>query len=86
MTLNELIPAIRSLSPAEKFQLVQIVLQQLAIEDGVTILPPKTLSMPLSPIHKKSLRGCLKSYAKPGLFTQEQDAWQTVASEKHESR
>lgn len=84
MTLNELIPAIRSLSHADKFQLVQIVLQQLAIEDGVNILPPKTLS--LSPIHKKSLRGCLKSYAKPDLFAQEQDAWQTVASEKHESR
>lgn len=37
MTLNELIPAISSLSHAEKFQLVQIVLQQLAIEDGVSI-------------------------------------------------
>ncbi|NJK60921.1 MAG: hypothetical protein HC918_12675 [Oscillatoriales cyanobacterium SM2_1_8] len=40
MTLNELIPAIRSLSHADKFQLVQIVLQQLAIEDGINIPPP----------------------------------------------
>jgi len=42
MTLNELIPAIRSLSHAEKFQLVQIVLQQLDIENGVNIPPPTT--------------------------------------------
>jgi hypothetical protein len=33
---------------------------------------------------RKSLRGCLKHYAKPELMTQEQDAWQTAASEKHE--
>ncbi len=34
----------------------------------------------------RSLRGCLKQYAKPELITQEQQAWQTAASEKHESR
>jgi hypothetical protein len=35
---------------------------------------------------KKSLRGCLKHYAKPDLMAQEQDVWQTVVSEKHERR
>ncbi len=35
MTLDELIPTILSLSHADKFRLVQIVLQQLAEEDGV---------------------------------------------------
>ena len=33
---------------------------------------------------KKSLRGCLKQYAKPELISQEQHVWQAVASEKHE--
>ena len=32
---------------------------------------------------QKSLRGCLKHYAKPDLIAQEQDVWQTIASEKH---
>ena len=35
---------------------------------------------------KKSLRGCLGSYAKPDLIAQEQDAWQAAASEKHVCR
>ena len=35
---------------------------------------------------RRSLRGCLKQYAKPELMTQEQHAWQTAASEKHEPR
>ena len=35
---------------------------------------------------RRSLRGCLKQYAKPDLMTQEQDAWQRAASEKHEPR
>jgi len=37
-------------------------------------------------IRKKSLRGCLKHYAKPDLIAQEQDAWQSAVSEKHEHR
>ena len=40
MTFNELMPAIQSLSHADKFRLVQIVLQQLAEEDGVEIQQP----------------------------------------------
>jgi hypothetical protein len=35
---------------------------------------------------RRSLRGCLKQYAKPELIDQEQHAWQTAASEKHEPR
>jgi hypothetical protein len=37
-------------------------------------------------IPKKSLRGSLKHYAKPDLIAQEENAWQTVAGEKHERR
>lgn len=37
-------------------------------------------------IRKKSLRGCLRRYAKPELIAQEQDAWLAAVSEKHERR
>lgn len=37
-------------------------------------------------IRKKSLRGCLRRYAKPDLIAQEQDAWPAAVSEKHERR
>ena len=51
-------------------------------EVEIIVLPapaqPMRLVMP-----KKSLRGCFKHYAKPELIAQEQDAWQTAASEKH---
>ena len=53
---------ISELSRADKFQLVQIVLQQLAAEQGIE--KPK-----------KSLRGTLKHYANPSLIEQEQTAW-----------
>lgn len=35
MTANELLPSVTTLSHAEKFRLVQIVLQQLAEEEGI---------------------------------------------------
>ncbi|HHW88298.1 MAG TPA: hypothetical protein GX400_19095 [Chloroflexi bacterium] len=35
MTINELMPVVTSLSHADKFRLVQIVLQRLAQEEGV---------------------------------------------------
>lgn len=38
MTINELLPSVATLSPAEKFRLVQIVLQQLAEEEGIANL------------------------------------------------
>ena len=37
-------------------------------------------------VPNKSLRGCLKQYAKPDLLNQEEDAWPAVAGEKHEPR
>ena len=36
MTITELMPAVTSLSHADKFRLVQLVLQQLAQEEGVS--------------------------------------------------
>ncbi len=39
MSLDELLPAIQSLSQAEKFTLAQIVLQQLAVAEGVSPSP-----------------------------------------------
>jgi len=36
MTVNALLPSVATLSHAEKFRLVQIVLQQLAEEEGAT--------------------------------------------------
>lgn len=35
MTVSELLPSVTSLSHAEKFRLVQIVLRQLAEEEGI---------------------------------------------------
>ena len=38
MTIHEVLPSVASLSHAEKFQLVQIVLRQLAEEEGIASL------------------------------------------------
>ncbi len=35
MTINQLMPVVKSLSHADKFRLMQILLQQLAQEEGV---------------------------------------------------
>ncbi|CDH43903.1 hypothetical protein BN874_1390029 [Candidatus Contendobacter odensis Run_B_J11] len=41
MTVNELLPSVATLSHADKFRLVQIVLRQLAEEEGIASpLPP----------------------------------------------
>ena len=50
------------------------------------IVLPAPQAIAQSPAGKKSLRGRLKSYANPDLIAQEQEAWQAVAREKHESR
>lgn len=39
MTINELMPSVATLSHVEKFRLVQIVLQQLAEEEGIASQP-----------------------------------------------
>jgi hypothetical protein len=91
-SLVELLPAIATLSHAEKFQLVQLVLAQLAQEDGIEI---KQLQQPVfspseirshSTVPRKNLRGCLKHYAQPHLIAQEQNIWQTVVGENDEYR
>ncbi|MBS0352454.1 hypothetical protein [Plasticicumulans sp.] len=40
MTIDQILPAVASLSHVEKFQLLQIVLQQLAEEEGITSQSP----------------------------------------------
>lgn len=70
-SIAELLPSIATLSPADKFRLVQIILQQLAAE--------QSLKTP-----KKSLRGTLKHYANPSLIDQEQTAWLNVLGEGHD--
>ena len=39
MTINELLPSVATLSHAEKFRLAQIILQQLAAEEGIADQP-----------------------------------------------
>ena len=51
----------------------------------IIVLPAFQATEPSSTT-KKSLRGCLKSYAKPELIVQEQEAWQAAVSKKHEPR
>ncbi len=48
------------------------------------IVLPAPLPTAQSPTTKRSLRGCLKTYANPELMAQEQDAWQAAVREKHE--
>jgi len=95
MTVNELLPSVAVLSHAEKFRLVQIVLRQLAEEEGIPSEPaddfephryfgaarhaPET--QPPQSL-KRSLRGCLKPYAKPELMDQEREAWPVPEGEK----
>ncbi len=50
------------------------------VENIVPHAPAPTMRLVMP---KKSLRGCLKHYAKTELTAQEQDAWQAAASEKH---
>lgn len=50
----------------------------------IIILPLQ--AQPAPKTHKKSLRGCLKQYAKPELIADEKSAWQNAAVEKYESR
>lgn len=50
----------------------------------IVLASPRQIALPAP--QKKSLRGALKHYAKPDLIAQEQGAWQTAISEKHEHR
>lgn len=80
-TLTQLLPTLSTLTPTEKFQLIQLILIQLAQETQPN--PTQSHRHPLFPT-PKSLRGCLKQYAKPELIDQEQNIWQTAVIEKHQ--
>jgi hypothetical protein len=43
MSIAELLPSVVSLPHADKFRLVQLLLEQLAKEDGVALQPPVTI-------------------------------------------
>lgn len=60
--------------------------QQFWGQEVEIIVLPVPQAPAQSPADKRSLRGRLKSYAKPELIAQEQEAWQTAAGEKHGSR
>jgi hypothetical protein len=77
-SILDLLPSISTLSYADKFRLIQLVLEQLAQENNIEIaLHPVT--------RKKTLRGCLKNYAQPNLIAQEQDIWPAIVggSDEH---
>jgi hypothetical protein len=50
----------------------------------IIVLSERHLEQP--PAWKKSLRGCLQSYAQPELISTEADAWAEAAGEKYASR
>jgi len=54
MSIAELLPSIATLSHADKFQLAQIVLQQLAQEDGIMISSNTTEIARLSEVALKN--------------------------------
>jgi len=93
-SIAELLPSISDLSHAEKFQLVQIVLAQLAAEQGIktpqsSSFDPRqffgtTQHIQQLTVFKKSLRGTLKHYANPSLIDHEQTAWLNAVRDDHE--
>lgn len=60
--------------------------QQFWGQDVEIIVLPAPQPPAQSSTEKRSLRGSLRSYAKPELMAQEQEAWQAAAGEKHEPR
>lgn len=78
--------AIRSIQTVKNGEIhLQLPQQFWGQEVEIIVLPaPQQTPQPIP--RKKSLRGCLSRYAKPDLIAQEQDAWTTIASEKHERR
>lgn len=51
MTINEILPSVATLSHAEKFRLLQIVLQQLAEEEGIVEQPLAAPASEFDPRH-----------------------------------
>ena len=74
MTINEPLPLVANFFRAEKFRLVQIVLQQMAAEKGIA-------DSALRENDQKSLRGALSSNANSDLMEQEHDTWPATDKE-----
>ena len=78
--------AIRNIQIVKNGEVHLLLPQQFWGQEVEIIVLPAPRSTTPSAVHKRSLRGSLKLYAKPELIAQEQEAWQTVAGEKHEPR
>jgi hypothetical protein len=72
--------AIRRIQTVENGEIhLQLPQQFWGQEVEIIVLPaPQQIPQPIP--RKKSLRSCLKHYAKPNLIAQEQDVWSTVVS------
>ncbi len=78
--------AIRTIQTVENGEVCLQLPKQFWGQEVEIIILSAPQEGPQRAANRKSLRGCLKQYAKPELITQEQHAWQMAASEKHEPR
>ncbi|WP_126148384.1 hypothetical protein [Synechococcus elongatus] len=78
--------AIRSIQTVKNGEIYLQLPQQFWGQEVEVIVLPALQQAPASTSRKKSLRGALKQYANPELIAQEQEAWATLASEKHDHR
>lgn len=76
--------AIRNIQTVKNGEIhLQLPQQFWGQEVEIIVLPAPQTTLQ-SPTNKKSLRGCLKSYAKPELMAHEHEAWQAAVKEKYE--
>ena len=78
--------AVRNIQTVKNGEVHLQLPQQFWGREVEIIVLPAPLPTTQSPTNKRSLRGCLKSYAKPELMSQEHNAWQAAVREKHEPR
>ncbi len=78
--------AIRTVQTVKNGEVHLLLPRQFWGREVEVIVLPAPVPAPQSPADKKGLRGCLKSYARPELIAQEQDAWLDAVGEKHEHR
>ena len=66
MSINDVLPVVSRLSHAEKLQLVQVMLQQLADEGGIATFPPTSEGQSFDPRNfygrGKSSRAAIDAY------------------------
>ncbi len=78
--------AIRAIQTVENGEIcIQLPLQFWGQQVEIIVLSPSQ-DCPQPVENRKSLRGCLKQYARADLIAQEQSAWQSAAGAKHEPR